>query len=99
MKIEYRHGKSAQEAYERIDGLLTALEAQYKDQISDSHRAWNDTNDRMEFGLEAMGQRISGTLSLEGEMAILELKLPLLARMFSGRLERIVREELDKLFP
>ena len=98
MKIEYRHGASAGEAYKRIDGLLTALERKYGDQVGNGQRSWNDAMDRMEFSLEVRGMKLSGDLQLVGDRATMEIKLPFLARAFSDRIESTMREELDKLF-
>ena len=98
MKIEYRHGASPGEAYEKIDGLLTALERRYGDQVSKARKSWNEAKNRMEFSLEVRGMGLSGDLSLVGDRAVMEIKLPLLARAFSGRIESTMREELDKLF-
>lgn len=98
MKLEYRHGVSAQEAYKRIDGLLTALQGKYSDQIESPDKSWNDSHDRMDFSLKVLGQHISGNLALNGDRAVLDVKLPLLARVYSGRLEKMVVEQLDQLF-
>lgn len=98
MKIEYKHGASAEEAYKRIDGLLTALERKYGDQVGNAQRSWNDAMDRMAFSLEVRGMKLSGDIQLVEDRAVMEIKLPLLARAFSGRIESTMREELDKLF-
>ena len=98
MKMEYRHGASPQEAHEKIDGLLAALERRYGDQVSRAHRSWNETGDGMEFSLNVQGMTLSGDLELVDDRAVIEIKLPLLARAFSGRIETTMREELDRLF-
>ena len=98
MKIEYRHGTSPGEAYEKIDGLLTALERRHGGQVSKAQRSWNEAKDKMEFSLEVRGMGLSGDLQLVDDRAIMEIKLPFLARAFSSRIEGTMREELDKLF-
>ena len=52
--------------------------------------------DTLNFGVHVQGQSIAGTLRVEEHQFVLDAKLPLLWRMFEGKIESAVKENLDR---
>jgi len=100
MEIKYNLKNYSQcEAYNKIDLFLDGLVSQYKNMISNPKKKWNDEKDYMDFGFEAMGFNIKGDIKLQGKELILNGRLPLLARVYSGRIEKIIKGKLEELLP
>jgi len=97
MKIDYKHNLAPEEAYRRINNLLTDLQSQYADKISNPQTSWNPEHTRMAYSMEIMGFRTKGEVTLNNGQVSLDGKLPLMARMFSGKIEEMVKTQLDDL--
>lgn len=95
MRIDYQHNLTSEEAYKRINNLLTDLQKQYADKISNPKTSWNPKHTRMDYSMEIMGSGTKGQLTLRDGQVTLEGKLPFLARMFSGKIEEMIRTQLD----
>lgn len=52
----------------------------------------------MDFNFEAKGFNINGDITLKERELILNGKLPFAARLFSGKIEKMINEKLDELF-
>ena len=97
MKIEYRHSLSTNEAYQKIDGLLNGLQKKYADKISEQQAIWNADHSQMNFNMTILGFYVEGNVKLCDGKITLEGKIPFVARMFSGKIENTIREQLDDL--
>jgi hypothetical protein len=99
MEIKYPlNNYTKEDAYHLIDGFLDSLVNQYSDMISNPEKEWNKQKDKMNFKFEAKGYEISGDIRLQEKELILNGKLPFVARLVSGKIERIINEKLDELF-
>lgn len=94
MKIDYKHGLTPEEAYGRINNLLSELKSQYADKISDHQSSWNSDHTQMDFSIKVMGFSAKGQICLGEGQVTLEGKLPLMARMFKGKIERMIEKQL-----
>jgi hypothetical protein len=100
MEIKYNLGNYSQaEAYKKIDTFLDGLVKEHSDIVSNPNKKWNPEKNRMDFEFEAKGYNISGNIKLQGKELILDGKLPWAVKMFSGKIEKMVVTQLDKLFP
>lgn len=100
MRIKYNlKGYSPREAYEKIDKFLDGLVKEHRNLISNPQKKWNDERNKMDFSFEVMGSNIKGDIKLQGKELILNGKLPFLARIYSGRIEDIIKKQLEELFP
>ena len=97
MRIEHEHALTADESYKRISNLLSGLQSQYADKITNPTTSWNSDHTRMDFSMEIMGFRTSGQICLTDHMATLDGKIPLMARPFSGKIENMIKSKLDEL--
>jgi hypothetical protein len=93
IKIPHKGTKDAAKA--QIEKMLADGRAQFKDQVAIHEERWE--GDALHFDLTAQGQRISGTLLVEDAQFVLDAKLPLMLRLFEGRIEREVAEQVRKL--
>lgn len=98
MRIDYKHKLTHEEAYERISNLLTDLQRRYADKISNPRMRWNPERTRMDYSVEIMGFGTNGQVTLRQGQVSLEGTLPFMARMFSGKIEEMVKGQLDALF-
>jgi hypothetical protein len=96
MKIEHQHNLTNEEAYKRINGLFSGLQKQYGDKISSSQIKWDVPHTQMDFTLAIMGLETNGTVCLKKSLVVFDVEIPLMARMFSGQIESMVKEELEK---
>ena len=97
MRIDYNHNLASGEAYRRISNLLSDLQRQYADKISNPQTSWDKNHTRMDYSMEIMGFSTKGQVTLMDGQVSLEGKLPFMARMFSGRIEEMVRTQLDSI--
>ena len=97
MKIEYPHHLSREQSYERITKRLAELERLYSDEIDAFDTKWEADHSRMSFHFEALGFSTQGHLYLRDNNLTLEGELPLLARLFSGKIEEMVKDTLDEI--
>jgi len=97
MRIDYQHNLTQEEAYRRINNLLTDLQKQYVDKIRNPRTSWNPEHTRMGYSMEIMGFGTKGEVTLQDGQISLEGKLPFMAKMFSGKIEEMVRKQLDNL--
>ena len=97
MKIEYPHHLSKEQSYYRITKRLAELERAYADDIDTFETKWEADHSRMSFNFEVMGFSTQGHLYLKDNHLILEGELPLLARLFSSKIEEMVKENLDDI--
>ena len=97
MRIEYNHKLSKDEAYTRLQGLLLDLQRQYAGQISDAWSEWNKDHTQMRFRASIRGFETTGNVYLMDKQVILEGSLPFMARLFSGKIEKMIRERLEAL--
>ena len=95
MRIDYQHNLAREEAYRRINNLLTDLQRQYAGRISNLLTSWNPKHTRMDYSMEIMGASTNGQVNLKKGKVSLEGKIPFMARMFSGKIEEMVRKQLD----
>ncbi len=87
--ISHRLGRL--EARRRIEGGLDHIRGQLGPFTSSIDYTW--TGDRLEFSVTAMRQNINGRIDIEDEVVRVELHLPLLLRVLSGKIIDRIRSE------
>ena len=73
---------------------LDQVSERYKDQVSSIDGAWEEN--RLHFSLTTFGFTISGDLTVEEDLAVLEGQLPFAAMAFKGKVEQGIKAELEK---
>ena len=77
---------------QRVKQGLVEARPQMKDQVVIEKEEWVDNT--LNFAFLAQKQRITGTLVVEDNKFIIDAKLPLMWRLFEGRIEKAVSEQL-----
>ena|SRR5690606_31297836 len=89
------HKLSQEEALSRIQKMLGELKKEHGDSISDLSESWSgNTGD---FSLTAMGMKISGQLAVQPNDVALNANIPFAAVPFKGQIEKLIRDEAEKL--
>ncbi|MFV1964015.1 MAG: polyhydroxyalkanoic acid system family protein [Pirellulaceae bacterium] len=93
-RTEVQHQLGKEKATERLKTFLEQVAERYKDQVSHLDGTWADNI--LKFALTTYGFNISGTLTVEDNLARLEGKLPLAALAFRGKIEQSIAAELAR---
>src|SRR5437763_3664109 len=96
MKIIVPHHTTRDEARKIVDRRLGELFAQYGHYASESQLTWS--GDRLDFSGKAKGFSASGTIEITDTEAIIEGKLPLIAKPFEPRIRSTVEREAAAMF-
>ena len=86
MKIKRKHKRTQAEAKQRLIGLANTMgmELQWVDEQSATG------------SMTYNGVTVSGAAQVTDTEVVLDVELPRLARMFSGRIQKQVEKEMDK---
>jgi len=95
LSMSVAHQLGAAEAVERIKSFATKLKEKYDGQYKDLDENWTDN--LLQFGLTTMGMKLKGNMQVEDNEVQVNGDLPFAAMMFKGRIEKEVREALEKV--
>lgn len=95
MHIEIPHNFSQKEALNRVKAALQQSRAQLLQQAPDFKAEWD--REQLTFAATLQGKHVTGSLSVEAKQFVLDAKLPLLWRMFEGRIEKAIREQVSRM--
>ena len=95
MRVLKKHGSTREVARDKIETLLPSLMERFGDRLSDIKHDWR--GDDLGFSFQASGFNVSGTVSVSDTDLLLDLRLPLAARLFEGKIRSAVEDELDRL--
>lgn len=94
MHFEVPHKFGQAHAIERIKSALeqTKSNPQVKDQMVIEKEEWE--GNKLSFAFTAQKQHITGSVVVEEKQFIIDAKLPLMLRMFEGRIEKMIAEQV-----
>jgi hypothetical protein len=95
MHVEIPHHFARKEAINRVKMALNQSKAQILTHAPDLKTDWD--GDTLKFALTIQGKLINGTLAVEDKRFVIDAKLPLLWRMFEGRIEKAIKEQVSQL--
>ena len=96
MRIAVPHNTSKDAARKKVDERLGQLLAQFGGHAEEIEHEW--LGDMMRFKGKARGLTIEGTVEVTDAAVVLDAKLPLMAKMFEGRIRQAVQREADAMF-
>ncbi len=96
MKVSAEHGSTRQEARETIDREMPLLLQRFGGRVSNVSRAWR--GDTLEFSFRAVGSSFEGSLQVTDRCVTVEVGIPLMFRMFQGRIEDEARTWCGQVF-
>ena len=96
MRIAVPHHTSKDAARKKVDQRLGQLLSQFGGHAEGIDHYW--AGDTMQFKGKARGMTIEGTVEVTDTEIVLDAKLPLMAKMFEGRIRQAVEREADAMF-
>lgn len=93
---EVSHDLGQEQAAARLRGFADALRARYQDQIKDLEETENEDGS-MSFSFKTMGLKIGGDIHVGDDTVKLDGKLPIAAIAFKGKIEKEIREQLERV--
>ncbi|MDA1215996.1 MAG: polyhydroxyalkanoic acid system family protein [Chloroflexi bacterium] len=96
MKVSREHGVTKEEAKRKLDGFLEEMLKAYGSQVPEHNHEW--VGDTMKFSGKAKGFSVSGTVQVTDTTVVIDVGLPLMARMFEGAVRGRAEGALDSLF-
>ena|SRR5581483_6660131 len=91
MHIELPHNTNKQAAVERIKQALVQARPQLAGQAKIDKEEWN--NSMLTFAFTTQGKQVTGTLRVTDQDYIIDAKLPLMWRIFEGKIEKMIKEQ------
>ena len=95
MHIQVPHKKLKSEAKQKIKDAIEEARPHMKGQVEVTKEEWQD--DTLHFTVLMQGKEIAGTLQVTEEDFILDAKLPLMWRMFEGRIQKEVAKQVEQM--
>lgn len=95
MHIAIPHKTARQKAVEKVKDALEKGRAQIAEHAKIGEERWE--GDTLHFSVDLQGKTITGTLAVEDADYVLDAKLPLLWRMFEGRIEAEISRQVGRL--
>jgi hypothetical protein len=94
MHLAIPHKFTKTEAMSRVKNALSEVRAQTAGKMTVAEERWEGST--LHFDVTAEGQRITGTFAIEDSQFVLNAKLPLMMRLFEGRIERELAQQIKK---
>ena len=96
MKISKLHRTDKETAKVKLDGFLPDLMERFGEAALIGKPTWQ--GDVMHFGIQARGLSITGSAEVNDTEVSIELALPMIARVFEGRIRSGIERRLDQTF-
>jgi len=95
MYFEFKHNQPGKKrAVAHIQTALMQARSQLPKEVTEFTDEWNDNV--LSFSVTVQGQRITGTLAVTEMDYVVDTKLPLMMRMFEGKLQKMIEAEAAK---
>lgn len=95
MQVNIPHKFTKAEAKERVMVAMREARAKLGDQATIDKEEW--VADTLHFGITVQGQSITGTFDVRDSDFGLDAKLPLMLRMFEGRIKKAIEEQASAM--
>ncbi|HEY4527149.1 MAG TPA: polyhydroxyalkanoic acid system family protein [Candidatus Paceibacterota bacterium] len=95
MHIQIPHKFFRPEALSRVKNAIVEAKTQMGDKGTIDEERWEGNT--LHFAVSGQGQKISGTLEVKDKEFILDAKLPLMLRLFEGKIEKAIKEQASQM--
>ncbi len=95
MHIQIPHKFTQPQAVDRVKKGLLQAKPQLQGRVKIDKEEWQDS--MLTFAFTTQGKQVTGTLKILKDEFIIDAKLPLLWRMFEGRIQKAVEEQIKAL--
>lgn len=93
--MTFTHNDTEQVAIDKIKRLLREQKAELSKHAEILEERWE--GNILHFGFSLQGQKITGTLTVRDREFELYAKLPLMLRMFEGKIVKAIREQAGEM--
>ncbi|MBX4192220.1 polyhydroxyalkanoic acid system family protein [Candidatus Parcubacteria bacterium] len=96
MQLNIPHKFTKDEAHKRVLALLAQAKTdpQFSEKVTIDEERWD--GDTLHFAFTAEGQSISGTVEVKDTEFTIYAKLPFMLRMFEGRIQAAVENQVNQ---
>jgi hypothetical protein len=95
MHFNIPHKTSKLMALKKVRDALNAARPQLKGQATIEKEDWE--GETLHFGATVQGKSITGTLVVTDTEFVIDAKLPLMWRLFEGRIEKMIAEQVKQM--
>lgn len=95
MHIQVEHNTSQSKAAGRVRSALNQNRAQLMHHAKIKKETW--VGDTLEFEIEIQGKTIPGSLAVTDKEFVLDAKLPLLWKIFEGKIEKEIGKQIQSM--
>lgn len=95
MHIQIPHKFTQAQAIDRVKKGLVQAKPQLQGQVTIDKEEWQDA--MLTFAFTTQGKQVTGTLKILKDEFVIDAKLPLLWRMFEGKIQKAIEEQIKAL--
>lgn len=95
MHIQVPHKKLKSEARQKIKDAIEEARPHMQGQVEVTKEEWQ--GDTLAFAVKVQGKEITGTLEVTESDFVLDAKLPLMWRIFEGRIQKEVAKQVEQM--
>ena len=95
MHFKVPHKTSKFEAKKRVQKALVDAKPLMKEHATIDEERWE--GDTLNFAATLQGKKITGTLVIDDSHFVIDAKLPLMWRLFEGRIEKMIAEQVKQM--
>ncbi len=96
MKVSIPHKLSEIEAITRVRKILHESRSKLAEHLTEVEEKWEGNT--LHFAFTAQKQHIRGTLEVKDHVFNIYAKLPLMMRLFEGKIEKMIKEQAGQMF-
>ena len=96
MRISVPHHTTRARARQIVERKIDGLLASYSHHAEKAEHEWS--GDTLRFKGKARGFSVEGSVDITDTEVIVDAKLPLMAKMFEGKIRQTVEVEAEKMF-
>jgi hypothetical protein len=93
--VNVPHQLGTEEAVRRIVAAIETAKTKHGDKLAGFDGQWTDST--YQCGFTAMGVKVQSTVDVAPAAVNVRAELPMMAMMFKGMIEKVLRDELGKL--
>lgn len=95
MQFNVPHKFTKTEAISRVKNMLHDAKTQLADKATIDEERWE--GDTLHFASTIEGQKISGTVVVSDSQYDINVKLPIMMRLFEGRIKKAIEEQTKQM--
>lgn len=95
MHLKIPHKLSKADGVAHVKKMLIDAKPQMGDKVTIEKEEWQ--GDTLHFAFTAQGQHITGTMEVQDGAFVVDAKLPLMLRLFEGKIEKMIAEQTAQM--